>query len=121
MGLTRSNAEGRARAVTLPQPTAGANDVWWRRLREETSNLEDAIKQVLIMADEELPFAIAEQEGSGLQFAAGYTFSESIRMTGGYQRFEFDGPINNCFTDAGGFGCDTLDGNVGYLETTFSF
>jgi hypothetical protein len=36
------------------QPTADANDVWWRRLREETSNLEDAIKQVLIMADEEL-------------------------------------------------------------------
>lgn len=36
------------------QPTADPNDVWWRRLREETSNLEDAIKQVLIMADEEL-------------------------------------------------------------------
>lgn len=74
-----------------------------------------------ILADEELPFSTAEQQGTGLQFAAGYTFSESIRMTGGYQRFEFDGPINTCFTDAGGFACDTLDGNVGYLETTFSF
>jgi hypothetical protein len=37
-----------------PAPTANADDVWWRRLREETSNLEDAIKQVLILADEEL-------------------------------------------------------------------
>jgi hypothetical protein len=74
-----------------------------------------------IMAEEELLFTTAEQEGSGLQFAAGYAFNEMIRITGGYQHFEFDGPINNCFTDAGGFGCDTLDGDVGYLETTFSF
>ena len=42
------------------QPTANPEDVWWRRLREETSNLEDAIKQVLILADEELRRAAAD-------------------------------------------------------------
>ena len=36
------------------QPSADPADVWWRRLREETSDLEDAIKQILITADEEL-------------------------------------------------------------------
>lgn len=41
-------------------PTANPDDVWWRRLREETSNLEDAIKQVLILADEELRRAAAD-------------------------------------------------------------
>lgn len=74
-----------------------------------------------IYADEELPFFSQNQEGSGVQVAAGYAFGPSVRMTGGYQHFEFDGPFNVCITDSGGGGCDTLDGNVGYLETTFSF
>jgi hypothetical protein len=42
-------------------------------------------------------------------------------VSAGYQHFEFEGSFGNCLTDAGGFGCDTLDGSVGYLETTFSF
>lgn len=37
-----------------PRPTANPDDLWWRRLREETSDLEDAIKQTLFLADEEL-------------------------------------------------------------------
>lgn len=74
-----------------------------------------------ITASEEIPFSSVDQEGDGLQFAAAYTFSEWLRMSGGYQHFEFDGPFPSCITDAGGFGCDTLDGNIGYLETTFSF
>ena len=47
-------------AARPAQPTANPDDVWWRRLREETSNLEDAIKQVLILADEELRKAAAD-------------------------------------------------------------
>lgn len=77
-----------------------------------------------ITADEELPFDIVNQDGSGVQVAAGYTFTENIRLTGGYQRFDFEGPNNSCTTDNGGIffpNCDTLDGDVGYLETTFSF
>lgn len=74
-----------------------------------------------IMADQEIPFSTVNQEGDGLQFAAGYTFTENIRLTGGFQHFEFEGPVGACPTDFGGPICDTLDGAVGYLETTFSF
>lgn len=51
---TINGAIRRQLAARPPQPNANPGDVWWRRLREETSNLEDAIKQVLILADEEL-------------------------------------------------------------------
>ncbi len=74
-----------------------------------------------IYADEELFFTTENQEGSGVQVAAGYTFGPNIRLTGGYQHFNFDGPFDVCLTDFGGGACDTLDGDVGYLETTFSF
>lgn len=76
-----------------------------------------------IMSTEEIPFDF-DQEGNGLQFAGGYTFTENIRLTAGYQHYEFNGPRKSCTTDNGGIffpECDTLDGNVGYLETTFSF
>lgn len=65
-----------------------------------------------------------QQEGSGLQFAGAYTIDENIRISAGYQHFEFDGPEGQCQTDNGGIffpPCDTLDGNIAYLETTFSF
>lgn len=71
-----------------------------------------------ITANEEI-VSNSDQEGMGLQFAAGYTFNENVRVTGGYQHYEFRREFG------GGCGvfffCDTLDGNVGYLETTFSF
>jgi len=51
---TINGAIRRHLAARPAQPNANPDDVWWRRLREETSNLEDAIKQVLILADEEL-------------------------------------------------------------------
>lgn len=70
-----------------------------------------------ITANEELSFSTRDQEGNGLQFSAGYAFNENVRMTGGYQRYEFERDFGFC----GVFGCDTLDGNVGYVETTFSF
>jgi hypothetical protein len=74
-----------------------------------------------ITANEELAFWSEDQEGSGLQFAGAYTLNENIRFSAGWQRFEFEGPFDVCFTDTGQFGCDTLDGDVGYLETSFSF
>jgi outer membrane protein OmpU len=74
-----------------------------------------------ITADEELAFWSEDQEGSGLQFAGAYTINENIRLSAGWQRFEFEGPFDVCFTDTGQFGCDTLDGDIGYLETSFNF
>lgn len=73
-----------------------------------------------VYADAEV-FGGNDQKGKGLQFAGAYTFDENIRLSAGYQHFEFDGPNGSCGTDFGGPGCDTLDGNIGYLETTFSF
>lgn len=73
-----------------------------------------------VYADAELPFG-GTQQGSGLQFAGAYTISENFRLSAGYQHFIFDGPNNICPTDFGGPGCDTLDGNVGYVETTLNF
>jgi hypothetical protein len=62
-----------------------------------------------------------EQEGSGLQLSLGYTIDESFRVTGGYQRYEFDEtPFGFCGF-GGIFNCTDLDANVGYVETTFSF
>jgi predicted porin len=74
-----------------------------------------------IYEEEELPFYSDAQEGQGLQFAAGYTFGPYFKVTGGYQHFEFDGPAGDCSTDTGVFGCDSLDADVAYLESTFSF
>jgi hypothetical protein len=73
-----------------------------------------------IMSTQDVGFSV-DQEGNGLQLAGAYTLHENLRLSAGYQRFEFKGPFNTCLTDFGGSFCDTLDGNVGYIETTFSF
>jgi hypothetical protein len=89
-------------------------EIWSFGLMYERGPWAASVNYVTAM--EELTFG-SEQEGDGVQFALGYTISESFRVTGGYQHYEFEGPANFCDT---GF-CDTLDANVGYLETTFSF
>lgn len=76
-----------------------------------------------VFADAEMFFG-DHQKGAGLQLAGAYTFNENFRLSAGYQNFQFDGPRESCQTDKGGLGfpnCDTLDGNVGYIETTYSF
>jgi len=73
-----------------------------------------------ITSREQLPFS-RDQNGKGMEGSIGYTFDEHIRLVGGYQHFQFDGPFGVCLTDAGGGGCDSLDANVGFVETKFSF
>jgi len=84
-----------------------------------------------ITSSEQIPF-LANQDGKGMEAAIGYTLDEHIRFTGGYQRFEFDGPFGSCLTDHGGAGavpppflafppCNSLDANVGFVESKFSF
>ena len=91
-------------------------DVWSFGLMYE--NGPWAASANYITMTEELPFfATPEQHGSGLQFALGYTINEAFRITGGYQRYDFDQDGGFC-----GFGsCTDLDANVGYLETSFNF
>ena len=93
-------------------------DIWSVGLTYETGPWMFGVNYVT--AEAELPFS-DNQTGEGLQFAGAYTLDENWRVSAGYQHFEFEGPFGGCPTDAGGGGCNTLDGNVGYLETTFSF
>jgi hypothetical protein len=76
-----------------------------------------------VYATAELGFG-EHQQGSGLQFAGAYTINEDFRVSAGYQHFMYNGPNGACPTDVGGIffnSCDTLDGSVGYIETTFTF
>ncbi len=90
-------------------------DVWSFGLMYETGPWAASVNYITMT--EELPFTPSEQKGTGLQFALGYTINEAFRITGGYQRYEFDRDFGFC-----GFGgCTDLDANVGYVETTFNF
>lgn len=90
-------------------------DVWSFGLMYETGPWAASVNYITMT--EELLFTSAEQRGNGLQFALGYTINESFRITGGYQRYEFEQDFGGC----GFFGCTDLDANVGYLETSFNF
>ncbi len=91
-------------------------DIWSTGVTYETGPWMFGVNYVY--ADAEL--LSANQTGSGLQLAGAYTFDENFRVSAGYQRYSYDGPSGVCH-DFGGSSCDTLDGNVGYVETTLSF
>ena len=93
-------------------------EVWSFGLTYETGPWMAGVNY--IMSDEELVFS-DKQQGNGFQVAGAYTFHENLRLSAGYQSFEFEGPFGGCLTDFGAFACDTLDGKIGYVETTFSF
>jgi outer membrane protein OmpU len=98
-------------------------EVWSAGIKYETGPW--AFGANYIKQTEELAFTSSEQEGQGVEAAVGYTVTSWLRLTGGYQHFEFDGPTGAC-GDGGGFGfgdppCDTLDADVGFVETKFSF
>jgi hypothetical protein len=90
-------------------------DVWSFGLMYETGPWAASVNYITMT--EELPFTTRDQDGTGLQVALGYTINEAFRVTGGYQRYEFDRDFGFC-----NFGsCEILDANVGYVETTFNF
>lgn len=97
-------------------------EVWSAGIKYETGPWAFGLDY--ITETEDLPFTTGQQDGKGFEAALGYTFNEWLRMTGGYQRFEFSGPHDSCTTDNGGIffpQCDTQDANVGFVETKFSF
>lgn len=49
--------------------------------------------------------------------AVGYVFDDNLQITVGYQHYEYDGPTGSCVPGA----CDTLEADVGFLETVISF
>jgi predicted porin len=64
-----------------------------------------------------LDFQPGDQKANAWSGAVGYEFDENLRMGVGYQRYSFEGPANGCVAAA----CDTLDADVAYFETSFSF
>jgi predicted porin len=57
------------------------------------------------------------QDAQGWTGAIAYEFDENLQIAGGYQHYDFDGPIGACTTN----GCDTLDADLAYIQTTMSF
>jgi len=57
------------------------------------------------------------QNADGYAGSIGYEFDENARIVAGYQHYTFDGPAGACVTAA----CDTMDANLGYLQTSISF
>jgi predicted porin len=57
------------------------------------------------------------QDGQGWTGAVGYEFDENLQIVAGYQHYDFDGPAGLCV----GAGCDTLDADMAYLQTSMSF
>jgi hypothetical protein len=57
------------------------------------------------------------QNGEAWQGTVGYEISNGIDVYAGYQHYNFDGPTGGCTTTA----CDTLEANVGFLQTAVTF
>jgi predicted porin len=97
-------------------------EIWSAGIKYETGPW--SVGANYIHSNEELPFSSVDQEGQGAEVSLGYVVNENIRVTAGYQHFEFDGPRGQCMTDSGGVffpQCDTLDADVGFIETKFGF
>ena len=57
------------------------------------------------------------QNGDAWQGTIGYEISNGIDVYAGYQHYNFDGPTGGCSTLA----CDTIEANVGFLQTAVAF
>jgi predicted porin len=66
------------------------------------------------------PLRFETQEATGWMGAIGYEFDENLRLGLGYQHYDFDGPAQACVAGPTA-ACDTLEANVAYFETAFSF
>jgi outer membrane protein OmpU len=57
------------------------------------------------------------QDVEAWQGTIGYEIDNGIDLYVGYQHYNFDGPTGQCSAIA----CDSMDANVGFLQTAFSF
>ncbi|MBI1210260.1 MAG: porin [Alphaproteobacteria bacterium] len=57
------------------------------------------------------------QDAEAWQGTVGYEIDTGIDVYLGYQRYNFDGPTAQCSAVA----CDSMDANIGFLQTAFSF
>ena len=57
------------------------------------------------------------QKGEAWQGTIGYEVGNGVDIYAGYQHYNFDGPTGGCSLAA----CDSLQANVGFVQTAFSF
>lgn len=57
------------------------------------------------------------QDAQAWQGTVGYEIGNGLDVYLGYQHYNFDGPTGQCSIVA----CDSMDANVGFLQTAFSF
>jgi predicted porin len=96
--------------------------VWGAGVTYETGPWRFGVDYVNL--EEELPAFVdgavtrfETQDGQGWTGAVGYEFDENLQIVAGYQHYDFDGPAGVCV----GAGCDTLDADMAYLQTSMSF
>ncbi len=86
------------------------------RIGAEYVNLEEELPRI---TDGGIPRDLT-QDAEGWAGSIGYEFDENARIAAGYQHYTFEGPGATCV--AGGTPvCDTLDANLGYIQTSISF
>ncbi|MCE9523004.1 MAG: porin [Alphaproteobacteria bacterium] len=57
------------------------------------------------------------QDAQGYTGQVGYEFDENVQIVFGYQHYEFDGPTGVCTAGS----CDTLDADLGFVQTAITF
>lgn len=86
------------------------------RIGAEYVNLEEELPRFV---DNVTPRDLT-QDATGWAGSVGYEFDENARIVAGYQHYSFDGPGGACVTGITSV-CDTMDANLGYLQTSISF
>ncbi|MEQ1753527.1 MAG: porin [Micropepsaceae bacterium] len=86
------------------------------RIGAEYVNLEEELPRFV---DNVTPRDLT-QDATGWAGSVGYEFDENARIVAGYQHYSFDGPGAACVTGITSV-CDTMDANLGYLQTSISF
>ncbi len=86
------------------------------RVGAEYVNLEEELPRILdgaVLRD-------LTQDAQGWAGSVGYEFDENARIVAGYQSYTFDGPAGTCVAGPTPV-CDTLDANLGYIQTSITF
>jgi hypothetical protein len=81
------------------------------------ANLEEELPPFIDTSVISTPRRDLTQDAQGWQGSVGYEFDENVHIVAGYQHYNFDGPANVCNATA----CDTMDANLGFLQTSISF
>jgi len=94
-------------------------EIWGAGIAYETGPWRFGAGYVTL--EQELPNTAASssltQDAQGWTGAIGYEFDENVQIVTGYQHYDYDGPAGVCIAA----GCDKLDADLAYLQTSITF